>query len=358
MQLHTRAAAQARPRAPVEHELGAGLEAEREVSTAFPRPLGLALRLAWRERTCSVSRGRASPAGPRSRPPSPRCAERRERTHEGGATPSPALGPICAMRSSPRLGRARCLGGPGQQSAVQVATRCADFYDHDPGMALFSSTDPGLRPLIAYIVARSRERGITLNRTKLVKLLYLIDVERVRSGRRPLTGLEWKFFHYGPYAFELIDTLEAMEGSELVSQEWHDSVLYRAAPGAPEGDDWYPATKSMVDNIIRRFAPLDLNELLDHVYFYTGPMVHAQRGQPLDLGRAREDPRYRQHIPLRAPARPPDIEHRLERWRQRTTRRFAPVVLEPPGQFLDDPDEDLGGEGVPGRLHVPEGSEL
>lgn len=225
-------------------------------------------------------------------------------------------------------------------------------------MAFFSSTDPDLRPLIAYVVARSREREITLNRTKLVKLLYLIDVERVRSGRQPLTGLEWKFFHYGPYAFELIDTLEAMEGSELVAQQWHDSALYRAAPGAPEGDDWYPATKSMVDNVIRRFAALDLNELLDYVYFHTGPMVDAQRGRRLDLFLARDDPPQRRQPPLRPPERPADVEQRLERWRQRTARRLGPVALDPPGRFLDDPDEDLGGDGVRGRLRVPEGSEL
>jgi hypothetical protein len=43
--------------------------------------------------------------------------------------------------------------------------------------------------------------------------------------------LDWVFFHYGPYALELVDTLEQMEGSELSVQPWHDSTLYRGAPG-------------------------------------------------------------------------------------------------------------------------------
>lgn len=42
-------------------------------------------------------------------------------------------------------------------------------------MPLFRRIEPELRPLIAYIVARAKEHGVTLNRTKLVKLLYLID---------------------------------------------------------------------------------------------------------------------------------------------------------------------------------------
>jgi hypothetical protein len=225
-------------------------------------------------------------------------------------------------------------------------------------MPLFPRIDPDLRSLVAYIVARARDRGVTLNRTKLVKLLYLIDVERVRGRREPLTGLDWVFFHYGPYAFELIDTLETMEGNELVVSPWHDSVLYRAAPGAPDGDDWNASTRSTVDRILDRWAPRDLNEVLDYVYFHTGPMVEAQRGQRLDLALARQDPLERRHVPLRPPSRPADVEQRLARWREGNARRLAPVVLDPPGAFLDDTEDDLGGEGVHGAMHVPDGSEL
>jgi Protein of unknown function (DUF4065) len=225
-------------------------------------------------------------------------------------------------------------------------------------MPLFPRIDPDLRSLIAYIVAHARDRGITLNRTKLVKLLYLIDVARVRSRREPLTGLEWVFFHYGPYAFELIDTLEAMEGAELVADTWHDNVLYRAAPNAPETDDWNAGTKSMVDRVLERFAPLELNVLLDYVYFHTGPMAEAERGQRLDLALARQDPLERRHVPLRPPERPADVEQRLERWRAGVSRRLAPVKLDPPGVFLDDPDDDLVGEGVHGAVRVPDDTEL
>ncbi len=225
-------------------------------------------------------------------------------------------------------------------------------------MPLFPRTDPKLRPLISYIVAQARDRGVTLNRTKLVKLLYLIDVERVRSRRDALTGLEWVFFHYGPYAFELIDTLEVMEGSELLAQQWQGSMLYRGAPDAPSGDKWPAGTKATVDRVIQRFAPVDLNELLDYVYFRTGPMSDAVRGQRLEMSRAREDVRARRHVPLQAASeRPTDIEERLARWRAATARRLAPVTLDPPGVFLD-PDEDLAGDDVRGRLHVPDGTEL
>jgi len=225
-------------------------------------------------------------------------------------------------------------------------------------MPLFPRTEPELRPLIAYIVDQARDRGITLIRTKLVKLLYLIDVERARSSRAGLTGLEWIFFHYGPFAFELIDTLEAMEGAELGAQRWGESVLYRGASDPPSGDDWPAPTRMMVDDVIHRFAPLELNELLDYVYFRTGPMVEAVRGQRLDMGRARDDRRPRRHVPLRAAPPPAGTEERLARWRASHAHRLAPVALDPPGSFLDEPDEDLEGDDVGGRLHVPDDAEL
>jgi hypothetical protein len=225
-------------------------------------------------------------------------------------------------------------------------------------MPFLSPSDPSLRPLIAYIVARARDHEITLNRTKLVKLLYLVDVERVRLGRKPLTGLTWVFYHYGPYAFELIDVLEAMEGGELAADQWQDSVLYRAAYDAPEGDEWPAGTKATVDSVMKHFAPLELNELLDHVYFQTGPMVDARRGDELDLSLARDFPPRFREPPLEPPTQPADIEERLRRWRESTARRFRPLTLDPPGSFFDDPADDLDAAGVRGTLHVPEGTEL
>jgi hypothetical protein len=225
-------------------------------------------------------------------------------------------------------------------------------------MPPFRRADPDLRQLIAYIVARARAREITLNRTKLVKLLYLLDIERVKTGRDPITGLEWVFFHYGPYAFELIDTLKAMEGSQLVAQQWHTGILYRGAPGAPDGDEWPAGTKAAIDRVVDRFAELDLNELLDYVYFRTGPMQQGKRGDRLDMALAREDPPLRAPRPLEPPERPDDVDARLAAWRVGTARRLSPVTLDPPGVMLGEDAGEPPHPGVRGQLRVPDGSDL
>ena len=129
-------------------------------------------------------------------------------------------------------------------------------------MPLFRNTEPDLRAIIAYVVARSLNRGITLTQTKLVKLLYLVDVDRVAGRAEPLSGLRWVFFHYGPYALELPDTLSKMEGSEIITRRYGDAILYSFAPGAPSGDDWVSSAQRSVDRVVDRFAPLE--RLLPH----------------------------------------------------------------------------------------------
>lgn len=225
-------------------------------------------------------------------------------------------------------------------------------------MSLFRRIDPEPRALIAYVVARSRDRQITLTTTKLVKLLYLIDVGRVRSRGNLLTGYRWVFFHYGPYAFELIDTLEEMAGSELVVETWNRSTLYRAAPGATDGDDWNAGTKSLVDHVVADFAGLELNDLLDWVYFHTGPMQNAVRGRPLDMSLARDYVPPRRHPPLKPPTPPASLTERLAEWRRDHAARLISVELDPPGEFLVDPDEVIEELPVRGRLHVPNDLEL
>ncbi len=51
-------------------------------------------------------------------------------------------------------------------------------------MTLFRKREPDLGDLAAYIVETARGRSVTVNHGRLVLLLYLVDVERVRSRRR------------------------------------------------------------------------------------------------------------------------------------------------------------------------------
>ena len=213
------------------------------------------------------------------------------------------------------------------------------------GMPLIQNVEPDLRALVGYIVARARERRVTLNRLRLVKLLYLVDVENVRTRRRPVTGVRWVFADFGPYSDALDGVLEELE---------RGTALYRALQeDAPDGEDWVSGTRRTVDSVVERFAPLPPNALLDHVYFDTGPMAGAQRGAVLDMDRARDDAGPRRAVPLRPVAPPDDVDGRLRGWRTSTARRLSPLRLEPPVLLLGDPERAVLAGRVRGKLRVP-----
>ena len=67
-----------------------------------------------------------------------------------------------------------------------------------------------LRHLISHTVTELTDMGAGFGKTKLVKLLYLMDVENYRRRQETISGLEWCFYHYGPYAFEIDSALNEL----------------------------------------------------------------------------------------------------------------------------------------------------
>ena len=144
--------------------------------------------------------------------------------------------------------------------------------------------------LVNYVVRRVQEQEGTVNKTKLVKILYLIDLEYYRAFRQTLTGFDWTFYHYGPYAFEVEGILQGMplgfDEDTVTTAKGRQAYVYRSS----EGTDAFEAAlkysqKVVIDSVIDRWALDDLNTVLDYVYFETEPMEGAFRGQRLDFSR-------------------------------------------------------------------------
>lgn len=143
-------------------------------------------------------------------------------------------------------------------------------------------TDPIL--LIDLIYKNSRQRDLLLPQiTRLVKLMYLSEVEYVRANRERLTDLEWKFYLYGPYP----PSLQSVLGEpEIEINEWttgktskhivRDEEVFMRATSALE-------VETIVGRVVKEWGDADLNQLLDYVYFETEPMQKAKRGDDLDF---------------------------------------------------------------------------
>lgn len=67
-----------------------------------------------------------------------------------------------------------------------------------------------LEDAIALVSAQAFSRGVTLTRTKLVKLLYFVDLRSWERSGRPVTGVEWRWHHYGPYSSFIVEATGRM----------------------------------------------------------------------------------------------------------------------------------------------------
>ena len=99
--------------------------------------------------------------------------------------------------------------------------------------------------------------------------------------------MDWQFYHYGPYAVELENSINdnafvrVFGGRQTgygfsVSREWRE--IQRSFNAEYDG-----ATKRTVERVVEQWALEPLETILDYVYFETEPMQNVERGQLLDF---------------------------------------------------------------------------
>lgn len=143
--------------------------------------------------------------------------------------------------------------------------------------------------LIRAICSRVQEREGYLNKTKLVKYLYLIDVEYYRVHKELFTGFNWVFKDFGPWAFEYNDVFEVMQRSPAFridegTRPDLDTKFIRTIESLELGKVISDFDIQLnVRRIIDRWADEATAQMLNYVYFNTEPMINAERGKPLDF---------------------------------------------------------------------------
>lgn len=148
-----------------------------------------------------------------------------------------------------------------------------------------------LSELVTAIVSYVTEHGGSVTKTKLLKLLYLFDVEFYRAHRKTFTGFEWKYFHLGPWTKEFDPLLENLIASGditeyLVERPDFDAKFLRSS----EPISLKKAFSDFKDEILLKslldtWGQSSTGEILDYVYFRTEPMEHGVRNEPLDFSR-------------------------------------------------------------------------
>lgn len=122
------------------------------------------------------------------------------------------------------------------------------------------------------------------NATRLVKLVYLVDLEWPRSHEgEPLSDLHWRFHHYGPYASEFSDLLGGDDVEEIEFAEGKTARRLVFSDDDLRQEEVPAALSSLLQKVVKAWGDTNLNVLLNHVYCNTEPMDDAKRGEELDF---------------------------------------------------------------------------
>jgi hypothetical protein len=149
--------------------------------------------------------------------------------------------------------------------------------------------------LIQYIVWYATDRRTKLTTVRLVKFLYLADLNWAKENNGEiLTGWPWRFVHYGPFCSESLDTIEKAYHSGFIEKGAYQSKfadedynLYWCSE-EPDISEKIPLfLRSQLNEAISKWGD-DTYGLLDYVYFETEPMLDAKKGDLLDFSKARK----------------------------------------------------------------------
>jgi hypothetical protein len=207
--------------------------------------------------------------------------------------------------------------------------------------------------LIDLVFKHSKLQRIPLPQmTRLVKLLYLTEVEYYRQKRERLTNLDWTFYYYGPYPPNLKTVLGEPEietfywkGGKTSQQLVRDEGSFMEA--FAESD-----IESLISNIVKQWGDADLNQLLDYVYFETEPMQQAKRGELLDFSLIESQGPRKIEIKL-DPVRLKDLRNRVaERSRSYSALRRPLLVSRELAENLEIWDADRGKQFATGPCTI------
>ncbi|MBD3338862.1 MAG: DUF4065 domain-containing protein [Candidatus Lokiarchaeota archaeon] len=150
------------------------------------------------------------------------------------------------------------------------------------------SENINLPNLILSIVSYVRDRGGYVTKTKLIKFLYLIDVEYYRKNKLKLTNFDWIFYKFGPYTKQFEEIYSSLSQGDLkidrkIGNDYDADIITSDLSLEIHEVINNPSTSLLIKKILNRWSQERLSKILDYVYFETEPMENAKKLQPLDF---------------------------------------------------------------------------
>jgi len=142
--------------------------------------------------------------------------------------------------------------------------------------------------IIAYII--SLMGGKAYSKTQIVKLLYLIDVVSSRRTKRPLTGISYRSYYYGPYSNDIEDALRMlleqgyMMGDKRITGDGKPYYVY-TLNAIPHFNQLNASERSLISECVKPLLKLSLDQLLDMAY-KTKEFESVSFGDPISFAKA------------------------------------------------------------------------
>ncbi|ADM27594.1 conserved hypothetical protein [Ignisphaera aggregans DSM 17230] len=117
-----------------------------------------------------------------------------------------------------------------------------------------------LRDVVLYLVSLF-PRGA--GRTRIMKLLFLVDAEARKRLGYTVTGVNWRRWFYGPFSRDVLEVLDELVWEGRLAVDSGPEVRYIALDEPPKLPH---EIKEIVDEVVNNYGFTPLRELLKRVY--------------------------------------------------------------------------------------------
>lgn len=132
-----------------------------------------------------------------------------------------------------------------------------------------------LEKIVVALMVRATAKGVTVSRTKLVKLLYFLDLRSVERGQATVTGIEWEWHYYGPYSSTIESARQSLVSRQKICETSfatpYDSPGQRISLCEGVSADVADQVLGRIDEVLDMYGHLSANAIKDLSY-KTGPM--------------------------------------------------------------------------------------
>ena len=142
-----------------------------------------------------------------------------------------------------------------------------------------------VKHIILYLVDQLQDNDSPISTIRLIKFLYLLDLEYYNRHFQTLTEIDWIKYHYGPFFFEwpeLIKEIGYRLSPSEIKTERGEGFLYQVDEPYRIDDKVTFGVQGMINRIIQKWGDEDIDEILNYVY-ETLPVKESEQNEQLDF---------------------------------------------------------------------------